>query len=184
MAPQHIAVVALAIAVYGSFAWGFFGHFRRPQGVPLLLQATAAAATALTVAQVVRLWRDDPGWWAAAAILGYAAAAALYGWAVATTRSQRPSLAFSGDAPTLLVAAGPYRYVRHPFYAAYLIYWLAGAAALRELWLVPAIAAVAALYVLAALQEERWFARSAMTRAYGEYRRSTGMFLPRLKAFR
>src|SRR5262249_48812347 len=61
MAPQHIAVVALAIAVYGSFAWGFFGHVRRPQGVPPLLQLTGAAATALTVAQVARMWRVDPG---------------------------------------------------------------------------------------------------------------------------
>jgi protein-S-isoprenylcysteine O-methyltransferase Ste14 len=184
MAPQHITVIVLAVVVYGAFAWGFVAHFRRPQGIPWLLHLTGVAATALTVAQIAQLWRADPGWWAAPAIIGYAGAAALYGWTVATTRHRRPSLAFSSDAPTLLLADGPYRYVRHPFYAAYLLYWLAGAAALRELWLVPAVAAVAALYVLAALMEERKFERSAMVQAYGAYRRSTGMFLPRLKALR
>jgi protein-S-isoprenylcysteine O-methyltransferase Ste14 len=131
------------------------------------------------VAQIARAWRFDPGWWAAPAILGYTVAAGLYGWAIVATRARRPSLAFSPDAPTFVVTEGPYRYLRHPFYGAYLLYWLAGAVVVREWWLVPALGSVAVLYVLAAAREERQFERSTVAAAYRAYRLSTGMFLPR-----
>ncbi|MNC97641.1 hypothetical protein D3C83_153610 [compost metagenome] len=74
--------------------------------------------------------------------------------------------------------------MRHPFYASYLLYWLAGAVAIREAWLVPAFAVIVVLYVLAARTEERKFARSAVCDAYDAYRRKTGMFVPRLSGQR
>ena len=183
MALHHYAIISAAIAVYAIFSWGVVAHFRRPAGITPLTFAMGFSVTALTVAQVLRLRRIDPGVWATAlALVGYAVSLALYLWAVRTTRTHRPSLAFSGDTPARLIADGPYRHVRHPFYASYVLYWLAGSVALRESWLMPAMAAVAALYVLAALHEERTFERSPNAEAYHAYRRSTGMFLPRLTA--
>lgn len=180
MEPQQIILVATAGCVCAAFTWGTIAHFTRPHGVPALLYVVATASTALTCAQIVRMTRVDPGWWTIPALAGYAAALALYLWAVATTRRHGFSLAFSADLPSALVARGPYQYVRHPFYVSYLLYWLAGAVAIREVWVIPAFAGVAALYVLAACTEERKFARSGVRDAYDDYRRRTGMFLPRL----
>jgi protein-S-isoprenylcysteine O-methyltransferase Ste14 len=180
MQPEQIAVIAAAGGICAVFTWGVIAHFTRPQGVPLLMYVIGVATGALTCAQIVRMVRVDPGWWAAPALAGYAVALALYLWAVAATRRRGFSLAFSADLPTALVARGPYRHVRHPFYASYLLYWLAGAVAIREIWLMPALAVVAFLYAFAALTEERKFARSDVREAYDAYRRRTGMFVPRL----
>lgn len=180
MEPQQIVLVATAGSILAAFTWGVIAHFSRPHGVPALMYVIGIATGALTCAQIARMTRVDPGWWTAPVLVGYAASLALYLWAVAATRGRGFSLAFSADLPTALVARGPYRYVRHPFYASYLLYWLAGALAIRETWLIPAVAVVVALYVVAALAEERKFARSAVSDTYRAYRQSTGMFLPRL----
>jgi protein-S-isoprenylcysteine O-methyltransferase Ste14 len=180
MEPQQIAVLVAAAVIGAAFTWGAVAHFTRPQGVPTLMYVIGIATGALTAAQIVRICRIDPGLWSVPALLLYAASLALYLWAVATTRGHGFSLAFSDDLPQGVMARGPYRLVRHPFYASYFLYWLAGALAVREVWLIPAFAAVAALYVMAAVTEERKFARSGASEAYRAYRRSTGMFLPRL----
>jgi protein-S-isoprenylcysteine O-methyltransferase Ste14 len=179
MQPQQIAVLVVAAVICAMFTWGVIAHFSRPHGVPRLMYVIGIATGALTAAQLARLAQIDPGWWAVPALLGYLAAAGVYLWAVAATRGHGFSLAFSQDLPKTLVARGPYRFVRHPFYASYLLYWIAGALAIRELWVLPAIGLVAILYVLAAVTEERKFARSSVSDAYNAYRRSTGMFLPR-----
>jgi len=85
------------------------------------------------------------------------------------------------DAPQQIVTWGPYRWVRHPFYAAFLLA-LAGAAALC-----PHPATLAAwLYALVALsltarREEGRLRASPLGASYAAYMRVTGRFLPRLR---
>jgi len=86
------------------------------------------------------------------------------------------------DAPEQLVTWGPYRWVRHPFYAAFLLA-LAAAAALcphpgtLAAWIYGLIA-----LDLTAAREERRFRASRFGAAYAAYMRATGRFWPRLRA--
>ncbi len=84
------------------------------------------------------------------------------------------------DAPEQLVTWGPYRWVRHPFYAAFLLA-LAGAGAVC-----PHPGTLGAwLYALVALQltarrEERRLLASRLGTSYAAYARRTGRLWPRL----
>lgn len=86
------------------------------------------------------------------------------------------------DAPEQLVTWGPYRWVRHPFYAAFLLA-LAGAAALCPYpgTLATCLYGLIALDLTAA-REERRFRASRFGAAYAAYMRATGRFWPRLRA--
>jgi protein-S-isoprenylcysteine O-methyltransferase Ste14 len=95
---------------------------------------------------------------------------------------QRPlTVAFSHDVPQHLVRVGPYRYVRHPFYGAYCVTWLAGATAAHSVPLLLWSFVMAIQYAQAARLEERKFAKSSMADVYRDYCRQAGMFLPRCK---
>ena len=110
----------------------------------------------------------------------YGASLALFWWTIAATRQNRLTLAFSEDAPQHLLAAGPYKFVRHPFYAAYISFWLAGAIATMQWWLLFSVAVMSALYFRAARMEETKFAASNLNSDYARYREQTGMFFPKL----
>lgn len=179
MESANYPLLALSIAFYLLHFWGAACHFRRVGPArPGLLALTLIWAVAFA-AQVAGLWPGRPLWahaWIAFPL--YGAALGLWAWAVATTRRERLSLAFSPDPPEAIIDRGPYRYVRHPFYVSYTLYWLAGAAAAPIWWVVaPSLLAIA-LYVAAARAEERKFAVSPLADAYTAYRARTGMFLP------
>ncbi|WP_421757476.1 methyltransferase family protein [Croceibacterium ferulae] len=108
------------------------------------------------------------------------ATALLFRWALSSIAQRNLGLAFSGIVPAQVVQHGPYRYVRHPLYTAYSIFWLA-CAFLTQSYLVGGLAlAVVLLYVLAARTEERDIMRSPLAPAYSSYRQRTGLLLPRI----
>ena len=79
---------------------------------------------------------------------------------------------------TLLVD-GPYAYVRHPFYASYLLYWVAGAFISNWLW--ASVFVMGCLYFTAIRQEENRFGFSPLAASYEAYRRQTGALIPVLR---
>jgi protein-S-isoprenylcysteine O-methyltransferase Ste14 len=102
-----------------------------------------------------------------------------------TARASREGalhFAFDVENPVSLVTAGPYRYVRHPFYTSYLIFWTGLALGTWSLWAVPVLVLMAVLYTVAARGEEGKFANSPMAAEYAAYRTRTGMFWPRLRS--
>ena len=113
------------------------------------------------------------------AVLLFVLALVIFGWAVRATRRTPPTLAFSDDQPSFLLHDGPYHYVRHPFYLAYLTFWVGTAAATPGAvgWVTPLVMLV--VYWIAAGFEERKFARSSLAGAYASYKAKVGMFLPR-----
>jgi len=146
----NYTLVTLSSLSFAVQVWGYHWHFRRIGRRPPRLHALSAVSVLAFTGQVVALWPDRPllmtAW---ASIPVYCAGLGLWGWSARTAGSRRLSLAFSDDAPKALITGGPYRIVRHPFYAAYLLYWLAGG-------LPPAIGLLPA--------RASWLLRSAWTR--------------------
>ena len=85
-------------------------------------------------------------------------------------------------APPRLKTTGPYRLVRHPIYSAYLLGWVSGALATGQWWLFICPALMAALYYLAARQEEHMILSGPLAGQYRVYCQRTGMFVPRVAA--
>ena len=132
-----------------------------------------ALGTAIFAFDVINYPRDS-----LAPLPIYALSLALLGWTVATTCRKGLTVAFTKDVPRHLVRNGPYRFIRHPFYVSYLLFWVASAIATTSLqpWLV--LAVMSGLYFVAARTEERKFESSPLKNDYDRYRREVGMFLP------
>ena len=172
------AVASLGSACFACFAWGTLRHFVRRheewQGT-WVISLLSLGGFGLFARRVLH-GPPSSGW--AIGCLLFAASAGLWGWALATTRATPPTLAFTGDEPRLVLNAGPYRWVRHPFYSAYLLFWTGTAVAQPGLSGWAAVLVLGAVYVAAARHEEGKFARSALASRYAAYAARTGMFLP------
>lgn len=176
--PVVLTVSGAAASI--PFARAIRGHFiseKLPAGMKLI----AACSYLAMIVYLVTLWTADAPTWARVAGLALqGGAAALFHWAKAATLNNRLTAAFDVDAPRFLMKTGPYRFVRHPFYAAYIGFWLGCSVAANSwiLWLVFAL--LAALYVIAARREEQKFDNSDLADDYRSYARETGFLLPNL----
>ena len=173
-----MVIACFGCACFACFTWGTLRHFVRRNEEA---QGTWVISLLSLGGFGFFVWRilhgmTSPGW--AAGCLLFAASAGLWGWALATTRATPPTLAFTGDEPRLVLHAGPYRWVRHPFYSAYLLFWTGTAVATPGLSGWAAVLVLGAVYVAAARHEEGKFARSALAARYAAYAAGTGMFLP------
>jgi protein-S-isoprenylcysteine O-methyltransferase Ste14 len=170
----------LLLACLISFSWGMRRFFSQPAGENSgmrLIRVCGSAFALLHLAAIIA----TPGVSAAQVLTGaclYLASLATFWWAIRTHGARPLSAAFSPDEPAHLVEAGPYRFLRHPFYCSYTLAWTAGIAATGRWWLIPTVVVMLAIYVRAARMEEEKFARSPLAAAYERYRSQTGMLLP------
>jgi len=166
-----------------SFNWGMYSFFIEPCGSNSGIDTIKLLGTTLGFISLsgIPLFGVASVIGGLSALLLCAASLALFWWAIRTNLSQPLSFAFSDDEPQHLVSTGPYRWIRHPFYSAYLLTWLAIPVAtlqLLMLMLMPLLA-MGAIYVAAARIEEKKFAVSTLADAYTRYHHTTGAFLPR-----
>lgn len=156
-------------------------HFDRSSRARPLLFAVVALSAILSIATLYILIGDDvAGERLFASVVAATSAALLFRWGLRSIARKNLGLAFSGVVPPEVVEHGPYRFVRHPLYTAYSIFWLS-CAYLTGSYLVAGLAvAVILLYALAARSEERDILRSNLGPAYRDYRRRTGLLFPRL----
>jgi protein-S-isoprenylcysteine O-methyltransferase Ste14 len=179
---MHIVYTAItgfdATICFAAFSWGVKKHFRSTGAMPLGMKVTSLLSLVLFAAFVWRIAQGTSGLWLVALGL-FTASLAVFAAAVAASHRTPPTLAFDTDAPNFLLQDGPYRYVRHPFYLAYVLFWLGTAVAVQGMlgWIAPAV--MMALYIEAASREERKFANSSLADAYKAYRARAGMFWPR-----
>lgn len=166
----------------GRFGWTLGRVFTFPDGVKNYQIAAAACGTLTGIVNaIVLLWfNPHPLAGTVAAIVLYTASWLLYESAILATRSKQLSFAFSGDLPVHLLNQGPYRLMRHPFYASFLLAWVAGICATGQLLLVLPLVMMFCIYNGAANHEEAKFAASPQADAYARYRAVTGKYLPRL----
>jgi protein-S-isoprenylcysteine O-methyltransferase Ste14 len=176
----QLLLLVIFLASLISYSWAMRKVFSKPSGDNQgmkVIRASSAISAAFNVGAIV-LTPAIPAARALSAVLVYLFALALFFWAVRVNRQSSLSAAFSPDSPRHLVTRGPYRWVRHPFYCAYLMTWTAGFVATGRWWLLPSIALMFIVYLKAAQVEEQKFARSPLAAEYRKYKDSTGQFLP------
>ena len=176
-----VCIAALtALLCFCSFAWGVSRHFRHDAAMPRGMRLLSYGSLAALLWFLVRLAVQglSPAW--PLAIVLMLAALGLFWSTVHATRTQRLTLAFCADTPMFLHRHGPYAFVRHPFYSAYILFWIATSLSSPGIiqWLAPV--ALGCAYVHAARMEERKFANSPLATDYRLYQHGTGLMLPLL----
>jgi protein-S-isoprenylcysteine O-methyltransferase Ste14 len=183
MLTARIAFCLLAVVCFVSFAWAIGKHFIKvDERTPKLMRVLSVLGLVFTALQLFAIVITDKFNFVSS-IIGavlYLASLALFWWAVSTTRSSRLSLAFSSDEPRYLLRSGPYKFIRHPFYSAYTLFWLAGVVTTLVWWLTIPVVIVCVFYVRAARMEEIKFLNSDLDLDYRNYCKSTGMFFPKI----
>ena len=101
----------------------------------------------------------------------------------ATVASHRVPLALwhqNDDAPRSIVTHGPYRWVRHPFYVAFLLLLAGTALITRDAIAVGSLLGGIGILSWTARREESRLSSSELGAEYVSYRARTGRFVPRL----
>jgi protein-S-isoprenylcysteine O-methyltransferase Ste14 len=110
-----------------------------------------------------------------------AIAQALFTWAIRHSKDKRLSLAMDEQMQSgSIITTGPWRYMRHPFYASYMIFWLACALATQHIISVIAFLTLSGIYAYSARREEHALSTGPLRKDYIEYRDTVGFFYPRL----
>ena len=172
-------VLLPSAACFASFSWGAVRHFHSAGSVPRGMRFIEAVSV---VTMAVFAWlvfvRPLSTLWPAVPVLCLLSWV-LFIWAVRTTRNARFALAFSGTHPPAVLMSGPYRYVRHPFYTSYLVFWFSTCIATTSSLPWIGLLLLLICYVIAAREEEHIMSRGRLGTEYADYAARTGMFLPR-----
>jgi len=123
-----------------------------------------------------------PGWLRADALAAVVLSVASIALIFLTLGTHRIPIALwhqDGDAPQHIVTYGAYRWIRHPFYAAFIAAFLAAAVFLPHPVTLGALAYACVMLNLTARREERRLVGSAFGSEYRRYLGRTGRFLPR-----
>jgi protein-S-isoprenylcysteine O-methyltransferase Ste14 len=176
-----LVVSAVSILVIASYSWSLRGHFATPDKMPPGAKLLFSMATATSLLFLYLLWSEHQA--TPLQIVGLTielGGAALFWSAIAASRTARLRFAFDEEQPHSLVTDGPYKYLRHPFYSSYLVFWSGWAIATWSLWTFLPVAIFTVIYVVAAQSEERRFSASPLARDYEAYKRRAGFLWPRI----
>ena len=175
-----LLAVALATAIIIAVAMqDFFVDARSNSPRVRALQDVGVAFAVSHFGAIVLRGSAGPNW-AIAGIAMYVAATLLFLSALeAARRVPLPPPLVDDPMPKALITGGPFALIRHPFYVAYSMAWLAAPVATHgPLITVFAVAAIAT-YAVAARREERQL-EDRFGEAYRTYKLGTGMLLPPL----
>ncbi len=105
----------------------------------------------------------------------------LFTWAMRHSKNKGLTLALDEQMQSeSIITTGPWRYMRHPFYASYMIFWLGCALATQHIISVIAFLTLSGIYAYSARREERALSSGPLRKDYIEYRDTVGFFYPRL----
>lgn len=171
-------VTFTAVATIGSYLWSVKYHFESgaleagAKLISVMVIIGAITFTGLTWAQ------QQP---ASMQVLGIALqclSLLLFWITIGETRNAKLLAAFTNENPGTLVTSGPYRYIRHPFYASYLLFWFGWMIATASIWGLVLFAIMFLIYWRAAVQEEGKFADTSMADEYASFKAERKRFIP------
>jgi protein-S-isoprenylcysteine O-methyltransferase Ste14 len=161
--------IALATAIFAAFSWSLRFHFASERMPPGMLALSAASLTVFGWTIYVLSTSPIGSAGLLLALVLYGISGLLFGWSVVSSRSARLRVAFDTIEQSAVVSAGPYRFIRHPFYTSYIIFWLACALASASIVVALACPLFVTTYVLLARREERGLLASHLGANYFDY---------------
>jgi protein-S-isoprenylcysteine O-methyltransferase Ste14 len=176
--PLDTLVTLLAVATIGSYLWSVKFHFESgalevgAKLISVMVIVGAITFTGLTWTQAQSATPQLLG--AAIMCLSFV----LFWVTIRETRNAKLLAAFTDKNPGSLVTSGPYRYVRHPFYSSYLLFWFGWAIATANSWSLVLFAIMFVIYWRAAAQEEEKFANTQMAEEYASFKAGRTRFIP------
>ena len=181
-AVMRALLITLLLTNGTTFAWGVRGIFDRPSAHLKKRWLSAIKwgtfATVISLAAGIYHSADDHVIRLALASGATLASQALFWVCAWQARGRTFALAFDLVAPKLLVTKGPYKWIRHPFYASYLLTYLAAWFGTLNLALLIPLSFMAWLYWRAARIEEKKYLDSSYREVFLTWAKSTGMFVP------
>lgn len=176
----HWVLAGSAAATVAFFALGltlYFERSPRPRWVVVLHYSSMVLALLEAAGALLLPPRGDT--LVGIAIAMYTISVLLFLAAIESAKRTRLQRSFvDHPLPDRLITDGPYRWVRHPFNAGYLLGALAAPVGIDSLWMWLIALPLIAMTVAAAMREERVWLESAHGDEYRAYRRRTGMFAP------
>lgn len=168
------------VAIFAAVALAVTFHFKSDQQpAKFTLLSVLSAANIFIFGRELWLHPKHPAYLASAVCL-FIVAAALFIASIQASRSAQLKLIFDPRKPSFILRTGPYRYIRHPFYSSYILYWLGCAVATLHPINIAYIVLLVPILVVASRDEEKGFERTALAADYADYRRSAGLLWPRL----
>lgn len=123
-------------------------------------------------------FRIEPSWSYAGSIICFMAL--ILFWLAAYHIKGKNFLAIFNNINSSLEVNGPYRYLRHPFYSAYILCYASILVVTESIFLFVAVVALNIYYIWAARNEEQSFLMGPYKEKYLAYVKKTGMFFPRI----
>jgi protein-S-isoprenylcysteine O-methyltransferase Ste14 len=173
-----VVVTAISVIVILTWIWSIKAHFKSTE-MPAGAKLISGLVIASGLFMLFLVWRNDQPYFAQLAgivlqILSYA----LFWSAIGATRNAALLAAFTPLAPHSLVTTGPYKFVRHPFYSSYLLFWVGLTVCTWSVWAFVPLIGMFVTYLQAALDEERKFSQTALAKDYSQYMAKTARFVP------
>jgi len=181
----RVLVLSLTISCLGSFTWALRSLFQKGRSLPATMRAIVWISCVLALWHIQALATRTMHSSHALAGSGLCCAAlVLFWWAVPYARGARLAVAFESTTSVVLLNKGPYRYIRHPFYVCYILFWISGAVATADVILLLSPVIMSGFYAFAIRREEAELLARGELPGYAAYRRSTGCIIPRWRAWR
>jgi len=175
-----LLVSVIGVGTVGQYVWSMGRHFHSPNK-PQGSWVVSTMVISTTLFFLALIWMlDQPVQAQLVGLVVQLASIALFWWAISASKQARLKYVFDAGNPETLVMEGPYRFVRHPFYTSYLMFWTGWGIATWSIWALVPLACMYTMYTRAALDEEKKFSRTAFAETYSEYRKRAGLFWPRL----
>lgn len=183
MTMLKVIIFSLLFACFISFSWAVFKVFQKPnEKMPIKMRMLSLLSTLFFIGQLVFLFQQNaPNF--AITIFGLLLLCLSFGlfWsAIPYAKSAQLGIAFAGKASPKILMEGPYKYIRHPFYSSYLLFWLGGFLVAQSGWLLISVVVMAWFYFTAIAEEEAMLLSGEMGDLYKSYRIRTGAVLPRV----
>lgn len=176
----HWLLAGASAASVMFFAVGLTSYFERSPR-PLWVLAVHYLSVILALLQVAGVVLITPrsDAFAGIGIAMYSLSVTIYLAAIEAAKRTRLQRSFiDHPLPDRLITDGPFKWVRHPFGAGYLIGALAAPIAIPDARIFVMAIPLIATTLLAAARDERVWLSSPRADEYREYRRKTGMFIP------